>query len=100
MTDYVIPLAAEPSQQVTTTINEQRMTLAVYQKRFGLFVDVYNDNGLVIGGVLAKNLNLIVRSAYLGFAGDLFFYDTQGTSDPDYTGLGDRFIFLYTDSPP
>lgn len=98
MTYYVLPLAAEPSQSITVTIGDQRMTLDVYQKRFGLFVDVYVNDALVIGGVLARNLLKIVRSSYLGFVGDLFFYDTQGTSDPVYTGLGDRFVFLYTDT--
>lgn len=100
MTYYTLPLAAEPSQAITVTIGDQRMTLEVYQKRFGLFVDVYVNDTLVIGGVLARNLVKIVRSAYLGFVGDLCFYDTQGTSDPDYTGLVDRFVFLYTDGAP
>lgn len=98
MTYYVLPLAPEPSQSVTVTIGDQRMTLDVYQKRFGLFVDVYVNDALVIGGVLARNLLKIVRSAYLGFVGDVFFYDTQGTDDPVYSGLGDRFVFLYTDT--
>lgn len=40
-------------------------------------------------------MNLIVRSAYLGFIGDLAFIDTQGTSDPIYAGLGTRFQLVY-----
>ena len=49
----------------------------------------------MIGGVIAGNLNVIVRSAYLGFVGDLAFIDTQGSDDPVYTGLGARWILTY-----
>jgi len=45
--------------------------------------------------VLALNLNVIVRSVYFGFIGDLAFYDTQGTSDPVSTGLGSRYVLEY-----
>jgi hypothetical protein len=31
----------------------------------------------------------------VGFIGDLIFIDTQGTSDPNYTGLGSRFLLAY-----
>lgn len=100
MTDVVIPLDPTPSQTITTNVGGQRVRLNVFQKAPGLFVDVYVNDALIIGGVLARNLVKIVRSAYLGFIGDLFFYDTQGTADPDYTGLGGRFVLLYTDGQP
>ncbi|MCP1257899.1 phage baseplate plug family protein [Acetobacter lambici] len=29
--------------------------------------------------------------------GDLAFADTQGTQDPDYTGLGSRFVLVYAE---
>jgi hypothetical protein len=40
----------------------------------------------------------MVRETYLGFIGDLSFTDTQGTSDPVYTGLGSRFVLLYLEA--
>ena len=95
MTELVIPLSAVPSQTVTVSLGDQRVRLNVRQRAFGLFVDIYVNDALLLGGVLARNLNRLVRSAYLGFRGDLFFLDTQGKSDPDGTGVGDRFVLVY-----
>jgi hypothetical protein len=39
-----------------------------------------------------------VRSAYLGFVGDLMFQDLQGTDAPTYDGLGSRFQLVYLDA--
>lgn len=100
MTQVAIPLAATPSQTITTNIGGQRVRLNVYQKRLGLFVDVYADDVLIIGGVIARNMVRIVRQKYLGFVGDLWFYDTQGAADPNYSGLADRFVLLYSDTLP
>lgn len=90
-----IPLKAVPNQQLTVQLNGQYCQINVYQKFFGLFLDLYVNNVLVIGGCICQNLNRIVRSAYLGFQGDLGFADTQGTSNPYYTGLGSRFQLVY-----
>lgn len=86
-----IPLVATPAQDMAVLLGAQSCRLSVYQKAFGLFVDLYVSDRLIIGGVVAENRNRIVRSVYLGFAGDLYFNDTQGLADPDYTGLADRF---------
>ena len=51
----------------------------------------------IIAGVLCQNLNRIVRSLYLGFSGDFIWLDTQGTTDPIFTGLGSRYILVYLD---
>lgn len=90
-----IPLQATPSQTVSVTLSGQAAQLNIYQKRSGLYMDVLVNNTLIIGGVICENLNRIVRSLYLGFLGDLIFLDNQGTSDPDYTGLGARFTLVY-----
>ena len=91
----IVPLTANPSQTLTTNLNGQVCQINVYQKFFGLFVDLYLNNNLIIGGVIAQNSNRIVRSLYLGFSGDLAFYDTQGNDDPDYIGLGTGWPLYY-----
>ena len=91
----VVPLQALTSQFVAVTLGGQNCTIAVYQKATGLFLDLSVDGALIIGGVLCRNLHKIVIDAYLGFTGDLGFYDTQGLLDPDWTGLGGRFVLLY-----
>ena len=91
----IVPLQAVPNQAVTVALGGQVCQINIYQEDYGLFVDLYVNNALIIGGVIAENLNRIVRSAYLGFLGDLAFIDNQGNSDPDYTGLGGRFSLAY-----
>lgn len=98
MTLIVIPLDAVPSQTLTIPLGGQATRINLYTRTFGLFVDVYVNNTLIIGGVAALNLVKVVRSKYLGFLGDVFFFDTQGQSDPEYSGLGDRYVMLYDDA--
>ena len=100
----LVPLIAKPAQLINVLLGGQNCQIKVYQKSTGLFVGVYINDVLVKGGTIAQNLNRIIRAAYLGFAGDLIFFDTQsamqadGTllgTDPDYTGLGSQFLLLY-----
>jgi hypothetical protein len=92
----IIPLQANIASQVlTVNLSNQQCTIAVYQKRTGLFVDLKVSDSPIVMGVIAHNANLIVRDPALGFIGDLSFFDTEGTADPDYTGLGGQFILAY-----
>jgi hypothetical protein len=93
-----IPIAAIPNQTLNVQLGGQACILNVYQLAYGLFMDVYIGNTLIVGGVICENLNRIVRSLYLGFIGDLCFFDTQGAQnpqDPIYTGLGSRYQLVY-----
>lgn len=90
-----VPLAATPNQTVNVVLNNQQCTIHVYQKFFGLFMDLSVNNVPLIQGVICQNQNFIVRSFYIGFLGDFMFFDTQGTSDPDYNGLAGRFLLVY-----
>lgn len=92
----VVPVQAVPSQVVNVVLNQQQTTLNIYQRGTNVFVDVYSNNALIIGGVVALNANVIVRNAYLGYLGDFAFYDTYGTAtDPQYAGLGSQYILVY-----
>lgn len=90
-----VPLQAVPNQTLQVQLGTQACSLNIYQQAYGLYVDLYVNNVLIIAGVIAENLNRIVRSVYLGFVGDFAFVDTQGSTDPVYTGLGDRYQLLY-----
>lgn len=94
----VVPLQALPSQTVQCSLAGQAVMLNVYQKSTGMFIDVYVNNVLIIGGVICQDANRIVRSLYLGFIGDFAFFDLQGTADPTYTGLGSQFLLFYLTS--
>lgn len=84
-----------PSQSFQVTLDEQNCTLSVYQKSTGVYIDIYLENTLLLAGIVGQHGNRIIRDAYYGFLGDLIFWDTQGTSDPSYTGLGSRWILIY-----
>ena len=91
----VIPTVAVPSQTLAATLGGQLAQINLYSKTTGYFVDLYVNGSRIIGGVLALNQTLIVRDEYLGFEGDLIIADTQGSSDPVYTGMGSRYQLAY-----
>lgn len=92
----LIPLNPVGAQTMAVLVNNQDCQLNVYKRsNYGVFVDLYVSNVLVIGGVIAQNLNRIVRDGYLGFAGDFIFADSEGTSDPTPDGLGSRYELWY-----
>ena len=91
----VIPLQPVNNQYVTVTLANQPVQLVVTQRSTGLFIDIYLNNALLLGGSLCRNATRIIRDTYFGFAGDFAFYDTQDTSDPYYTGLGSRYVLMY-----
>jgi hypothetical protein len=99
----VIPVQALPNQSFQVQLGFQSCTIEIIQTTYGLFCNLFIGNTPIIMGVICLNLVRIVRSLYLGFSGDLCFLDTQGSTDPVYTGLGTRYQFLYLekqDLPP
>lgn len=91
----IIPTQPVPNQTFTAILGTQSARINVRQSAWGMFLDLYVNDVLVIGGVICEDRNRIVRGPYLGFDGDLAFFDTQGTADPYYTGLGSRWQLLY-----
>lgn len=98
MTTLQIPLQAVKSQTVTVQLGGQSCRIKIHWRSFGLYVDLYVNDTIIIAGVVAQNLNRIVRSKYMGFIGDLYFQDSQGDLDPVWTGLEGRFMFLYDEA--
>jgi hypothetical protein len=91
----IVPLQPIANQSVQVQLGDQACTLGIQQLAYGLFMTVTVGGALIIAGVICENRNRIVRSAYLGFSGDLAFEDTQGAADPVYTGLGTRFLLAW-----
>jgi hypothetical protein len=94
----IIPLQAVPNQTLTTLIGNQNCRINVYQKFFGLYLDLAIGAVPIVLGVICEDANRLVRYNYLGFVGDLAFIDTQGADDPVYTGLGSRFQLVYLEA--
>jgi hypothetical protein len=91
----IISINPVPSQSLQVNLSGQNVGLNIYQKSTGLFIDVYLNGTLLVGGVICQNENLIVRDTYLGFPGDLAFIDNVSNTDPYYTGLGDQYSLVW-----
>ena len=93
-----VPLQPVPSQTLQTVLNGQQCALSVYVKSQCMFLDLALSGAPIIYAVQCKNLVSLVPTSYLGFSGWLLFLDTQGNDDPQYSGLGDRWMLLYLDA--
>lgn len=93
----IVPTQPIANQRFNVLLGGQSCTIRLAQRRTGLFLDLYVNNALVLGGVVCRDRDRIVRDAYLGFSGDLTTIDTQGASDPTYAGLGSRYVLAYLD---
>lgn len=105
----VVPLEALPSQTLQIVLGGQNCALSVYTLDGYDFTDatlnttnenVYLDlayNGIDVTEtqICLNQKRLLINRQYLGFVGDLMFVDTQGTNDPQFAGLGSRYVLLY-----
>ena len=95
----IVPTLTTPAQTLVVTLAGQPCRITLRQLSTGLFFDIATDARVLRSGILCLNMHRLIRDAYLGFTGDLAFSDTQGTNDPDYTGLGPadtaRYLLLY-----
>lgn len=94
----IVPVAAVPNQIEAVPLEGQTYIVSINQRSSGLYMDVFMNGATIITGVLCENRNLIIRNRYLGATGDFYFVDTQGDDDPDYTGLGERFLLMYAEN--
>lgn len=94
----VVPVQAVPNQVFSILLGGQACQIGLVTRFFGLYMDLAVNNEPILSGVVCQNLNRIVRYSYLGFVGDFWFKDTQGSDDPVYTGLGTRFILEYLEA--
>ena len=90
-----IPLTAEPSQQFQVSLSGQNCTIGVYQKDKSVFVDLWVDDEPIFLGVSALDRVGLKLADYMGFEGQLWFADQNGTENPYYTGFGTRFLLYY-----
>ena len=95
MTIQIVPITAVASQTFTVQLGGQNCSINIYQLSTGLYFDMTVNNNPCVNSVLCLNLVGLVREAYYGFIGQLAFVDTQGKTDPYYTGLGSRYLLVY-----
>ena len=90
-----VPLQPVASQVSKVVLGGQNCQIGVYQKPQGIFVDVSSDGVSIAVATIARDIDPVISRVYTGFIGNLLFIDTQGNSDPSYTGLGSRFSLVY-----
>jgi hypothetical protein len=91
-----IPIQPVPSQLVLCVLGGQNCQIAIYQKGSRVYVDLNSNGSNMCLAALAHNLvPLDACNSYDGFQGNLFFIDTQGLDDPQYTGMGSRWVLVY-----
>lgn len=91
-----IPLIATPSQSLSVSLGGQQCEIQIDQKYTGgVFLSLVVNGISVISCAICRDRVSLVRHPYLPFAGTLAFIDTQGKTDPDYTGFGTRYQLAY-----
>lgn len=92
-----VSLQPVPSQQTQVVLDGQSCTISVYVTHQAMCLDLAVGGAPIAYAIQCKNCVSLVPTSYLGFTGWLIFFDTQGTEDPQYTGLGSRWVLLYLD---
>ena len=94
----IVPINPVPSQTLTVTLADQLCSILIRQTSTGLYLSLSLPSGPIISSTLCLNTVRLVRDAYLGFVGDLAFFDTQSFDDPQFTGLGSRWFLAYLET--
>lgn len=92
---FRLPIIATPSQSMRIGLGGQQCEVLINQKQTGVYLSLKVNNVSIINSAICRDRVNIARRDYLPFSGTLAFVDTQGSSDPDYTGFGSRFQLAY-----
>jgi hypothetical protein len=91
-----IPLRPVANQTLAVTLARQAAQIALRQNGAHLYFDLTNNGTTIVRTRICRDRQrLLLDIAYRGFIGDFIFVDTQGTSDPQFSGLGDRYLLVY-----
>lgn len=92
----IVPLQAVPNQTLAITLARQAAQIAVRQNGDNVYFDLkLGDEYIVRTRICRDRQRLLLDVRYRGFVGDFSFVDTQGTDDPDFAGLGSRWLLVY-----
>jgi hypothetical protein len=113
----IISLSPVASQTLQFVVGGQNCQMSVYindgydynditlstEKDYIAIDFAYNNIQVTNTQNCLNQKRLLVNREYLGFVGDFMFIDTQpdpitGPADPQYQGLGTRWILLYLEA--
>lgn len=95
MATETIPIQQIPDQEFEITLGGQECKIHIYQRFRYCYMDLESDDKVLFQGKICLNNVNLVEESYLGFNGQLKFIDTQGESDPYYTGFNERWYLIY-----
>lgn len=95
----LVPLAAVPSQTLSVVLANQDCQIALRQNGPNMYFDLtVSGQPVVIARIVRNKQRLLLDARYYGFVGDFIFNDTQGDTQPTYTGLNARYLLYYMEA--
>jgi hypothetical protein len=95
MSYQIVPLPQSANATFSAVLDGQEAIFNLTTTDFGLFADVVYNGVPVINARLCLDRVDINPRRYNGMPQALFFADTQGTTDPIFTGFGSRYLLVY-----
>lgn len=85
-----LPLGPIPNQFFSTSLNGETWEITLETRLDKLYISLSNrTDGLILSNRVCLN------NTYIGHG--FVFFDIDGDNDPEYTGLGTRYLLIWTD---
>lgn len=96
MSLQTVPLQVTPNQSFSVVLNERDVGITLRTMQGAVYADVVCDGVPICAGQLCLDrVPITDRAAYLGFPDlSLVFADLRGTSDPEWSDFGTRYVLL------
>jgi hypothetical protein len=92
----LIPVAAVPTQTLSIVLENQNCEITLQLFGTSLYFSLTADAVPIVKTRIARNkIRFLLDAVYKPFVGDFVFVDTQGDTDPQYAGLGTRYLLVY-----
>lgn len=95
MTIREIPLTAIPHQLVATIVNGQAVQIEVRQMGSSLYTSCMVDGVQINRNVRAVNHGEVLPWSDFRVGSQIEWVDTQGDDDPQFDGLGSRWLMCF-----
>ena len=95
MTQYTIPLDNIPNQTFEIQLGDKSCRFDFITRGLFMYMNLEVDNEVQVNGVICLNGVDLIKYDDINLDGKLYFVDTQGSLDPIYYGLNDRWLLIY-----
>ena len=95
MSVYESPLTPIPHQLVASVVGSQSYEITIRQMGSSLFTSVVIDGEQITRNVRATSGGSITPWGDARVGTQIYWQDTQGDDDPQFDGLGSRWLLCY-----